>query len=345
MKIFKIASLFTGCGGLDLGFKKAGFKTIWSNENDKTIISTLKYNFPTTSLDTRSILNVSAEEIPEIDGIIGGPPCQSWSEAGKGLGEKDERGKLFWEYIRVLRSKKPKFFLAENVSGILSKKHRHSFQEIINSFHQLGYDVHYELLNANDYCVAQDRKRVIIVGFRKDLGVNFSFPEAVFPKLTLLSSIADLANSAVPANPKNYSNKKQVVTNHEYLIGGFSSMYMSRNRVRSWHEPSFTIQAGGRHAPIHPNAPKMIKIDENKFEFAPEFINLYRRLTIRECLRIQTFPDNYKLIYEKLADGYKMVGNAVPVNMAYYLARQIAECLVNGKKKIAKYNITEKRYS
>lgn len=111
------------------------------------------------------------------------------------------------------------------------------------------------------------------------------------------------------------------------MTGNFSSMFMSRNRVRSWDEPSFTIQAGGRHAPIHPQAPKMQFVEQNKRIFVPGSEHLYRRLSIRECARIQTFPDTHKFYYKNLSAGYKMVGNAVPPNLAYFLAKRIIEDL------------------
>ena len=113
------------------------------------------------------------------------------------------------------------------------------------------------------------------------------------------------------------------IKNHEYMTGDFSSMFMSRNRVRSWDEPSFTIQASGRHAPIHPQAPKMQKIEANKFIFIQEKEDLYRRLSVRECARIQTFPDDFVFKYNSINDGYKMVGNAVPVMMSYHIAQAI----------------------
>lgn len=107
------------------------------------------------------------------------------------------------------------------------------------------------------------------------------------------------------------------------MNGGFSSIYMSRNRVRSWDEPSFTIQAGGRHAPLHPQAPKMKFIEHNKRVFVPGQEKKYRRLSVRECARIQTFPDDYIFKYKNIADGYKMIGNAVPVNFAKHIAQRI----------------------
>ncbi len=320
----KILSLFTGAGGLDLGFEKAGFEVVWANEFDKTIWETFEANFPHSKLDKRSITEVPSSEIPSGLGIIGGPPCQSWSEAGAGRGIKDKRGKLFYEYIRIIEDKKPLFFLAENVSGILSLRHKEAFENILNKFKKLDYNIGYVLLNANDYDVPQDRKRVIIVGYHKKTKKFFEAPIKSNKKPTLKDAIFDLRKSK-PALPMNKANnpKDLFAPNHEYMNGGFSTMYMSRNRVRSWDEPSFTIQAGGRHAPIHPQAPKMKFISQNKRIFIPGKEDLYRRLSVRECARIQTFPDDFIFKYTNIADGYKMIGNAVPVNFAEHIANKI----------------------
>ena len=143
---YKILSLFSGAGGLDLGFKKAGFNILYSVENDKTTFETYEYNFPKTIHLKKSITKVSKNDIREkVDGIIGGPPCQSWSEAGAQRGINDPRGKLFFEYVRIISMKKPKFFLAENVQGILFTKHSKSFNKIIKLFSGLGYEVKYQL--------------------------------------------------------------------------------------------------------------------------------------------------------------------------------------------------------
>lgn len=323
-KKLKLVSLFSGAGGLDLGFHKAGFETIWANEFDSSIWDTFQTNFPDTFLDKRSICKIDSNEIPNCDGIIGGPPCQSWSEAGTGRGIDDQRGKLFFDYIRIIRDKQPLFFLAENVSGILLPKHRQAFELILDEFKKLDYSVNYFLLNAHDFGVAQDRKRVIIVGYHKKINKNFSLPKPILPKPNLQDVINDLEN-ARPALDKNYANKIEdlAIANHEYFVGGFSSIYMSRNRVRQWHEPSFTIQAGARHAPLHPQAPKMQFIEQNKRIFLPKKEYLYRRLSVRECARIQTFPDYFIFKYKNVADGYKMIGNAVPVEFAKNLAKVI----------------------
>ena len=326
----KIISLFSGAGGLDLGFEKAGFKTIWANEYDKEIWGTYENNFPNTTMDKRSISKIPSNEIPNTLGLIGGPPCQSWSEAGKSRGIKDDRGQLFFEFIRVLRDKKPLFFLAENVSGMLAGRHSEALENIKNHFINSGYDLSFKLLNAHDYKVAQDRKRIFFIGFRKDLNIDFQFPEMVVKKRFLKDVIYDLKDNVLIAKDKNYTNgDKCKIANHEYMSGGFSSMYMSRNRVRGWDEPSFTIQAGGRHAPLHPQAPKMELVGKDKRIFIKGSEDLYRRLSIRECARIQTFPDSHKFYYNNLSAGYKMVGNAVPPNLAYYLAKEIMETLNN----------------
>ena len=202
----KISSFFTGAGGLDLGFKNVGSQILYANEFDKSIWKTFERNFTkksNTFLDKRSITEVNADEVPDCDGIIGGPPCQSWSEAGALRGIEDKRGQLFFDFIRILKAKKPKFFLAENVSGMLAARHSEALKNIITLFEKSGYIVSYKLLNTSDYGVPQDRKRVIFVGYRKDLKLKFTHPEPLASskdeKLTLRDSIWDLRNNALPA--------------------------------------------------------------------------------------------------------------------------------------------------
>lgn len=322
-----ISSFFSGAGGLDRGFEQAGFDVAWANEYDKTIWATYQANFPNSILDVRSIVHIQETDVPDCDGMIGGPPCQSWSEAGAARGIEDHRGQLFFEYIRILEAKRPKFFLAENVSGILFQRHRAAFERILGRFSELGYHVSYALMNASNYGVPQDRERVIIVGYRTDLGIRFEHPKPLSNKVGLRHAIADLQDTVVPAIGRDKPNPDVVVPNHEYMTGGFSSMFMSRNRVRPWDKPSFTIQAGGRHAPLHPQAPAMLKVAKDQLVFAPGHEDLYRRLSVRECARIQTFPDTHQFVYKSVADGYKMIGNAVPVELARVLAEKIRQDL------------------
>ena len=338
----RVAAFFSGAGGLDLGFEQAGFDVAWANEFDKGIWATYRRNHPKTHLDERSITDIKAEDIGRgIDGMIGGPPCQSWSLGGAMRGLEDPRGQLFYDYIRLVGAIKPKFFLAENVSGIISQKFAPTFERIKGRFAELGYDIYAQLFNAVNYEVPQDRLRVIIVGIDKKYSdKHFLFPEPITvnedgeaclfqtpfkPIRTLRDAIFDLPPS-VPALKKNHANQGLDIPNHEYMVDGFSPIYMSRNRRRGWDEPSFTIQAGGRQSPLHPACPPMEKVNENLWRFsAPD--EEYRRLSVRESARIQTFPDDFEFIYDSVLYGYKMIGNAVPVRFAYHLATAIKKFL------------------
>lgn len=339
----KIISLFSGCGGLDLGFRKAGFDIILANEYDKKIWDTYEFNHPNTTLIKGDIRNIDEEMLDEfildgVDGIIGGPPCQSWSEAGSLRGIDDERGKLFFEYIRILKYVQPKFFLAENVSGMLAKRHSEAVNRILEMLDGCGYDVSLTMVNAKDFGVAQDRKRVFYIGFRKDLSsaIQFSLSSELGStykdedKLTLKDVIWDLKDKAVPmtvSKTKSNSVNSNIINDNEYYVGGFSPIFMSRNRVRGWDEQAFTIQASGRQCQLHPQAPKMEKRSQSLdcYQFVGGAEHLYRRLTVREIARIQGFPDDFKFIYHNINDVYKMIGNAVPVNLAYEIAMLIKQ--------------------
>jgi len=313
----RILSLFSGCGGLDLGFQSAGFDIIWANEYDKTIWKTYEANHPQTHLHRGDLRDVPTSRMPDIDGVIGGPPCQSWSAAGSARGIKDPRGMLFHEYMRVIREKNPMFFVAENVPGILGPKHASAWQNILDEFIKLGYQLHYQVLNASDFQVPQDRQRVILIGFKKSLGVKFSFPKPVLPRPDLQGALNGLAGN--PPGTKKASRRKN---NHEYLEMDFSPRFMSRNRTRSWSEPSFTLPATARHVPLHPSSGKMLKVGTDKFIFSQTNV---RRFSVRECARIQTFPDTFLFHYDAIENGYKMIGNAVPVNLAKAVAESIYE--------------------
>lgn len=335
-----VISLFSGAGGLDLGFINAGFEVIWANDNDKNVWETYNKNH-NININQEDIRNIDINEIPDSDGIIGGPPCQSWSIAGNLKGVDDDRGKLFYNYINILDKKNPKFFLVENVKGMTYKNNKKQFDEFIETFKNLGeinYNVFYEVLDSNDYLVPQNRERVFIIGFRKDLNIDsFKFPDKISDsRPTLQDAIWDLKDNALKGKSIKTNGVEKInlpngddclISNHEYFIGDYSSIYMSRNRVRLWDEPSFTIQASGRQAPQHPQAPLMEMIATDKRIFVKNKEHLYRRLSIRECARIQTFPDTFDFYYDNLNSGYKMIGNAVPVKLSYFIAKRISAAL------------------
>jgi DNA (cytosine-5)-methyltransferase 1 len=321
---FALVSLFSGAGGMDIGFEQAGFRTIWANEYDANIAPSFRSYFRDVTLDTRSITQIDASEIPVADGIIGGPPCQSWSEAGARRGLNDARGQLFFDYIRILNYHQPKFFVAENVHGMVHGRNLEAFNNILTDLESCGYRVKWKVLKASDYEVPQDRERVFIVGIRKDIESEFEFPEPISKRVTIRDAIGDLAS--VPLGT-------MAISNHESTNIGFSPIFMSRNRVRGWNEQSYTILASDRHIPLHPQAPKMVDdpAEPGMKQFVPGSEALYRRLSIRECARIQTFPDEYEFLYNVPRVGYKMIGNAVPVRLAYHVALAVKRALVETK--------------
>lgn len=326
----RLISLFSGAGGLDKGFHNAGFQTVVANEFDPKICPTFRANFPEVNLIEGDIRDIPSDAFPEhVTGIIGGPPCQSWSEAGSLKGIEDARGQLFYEYIRILRDTQPLFFVAENVSGMLAKRHSDAVNGFMKLFDEAGYDVNLKMLNANDFNVPEDRDRVFYIGFRKDLNIHdFEYPTPLKHKPTLREAIWDLQDTAIPAKEKNHTNGDACkVPNNEYFIGAFSPIFMSRNRVRSWDEPGFTVQASGRQCQLHPQAPKMEKLEKNLQRFVPGQEHLYRRMTVREVARVQSFPDDFIFLYDDINMGYKMIGNAVPVNLAYHVAMSIRRAL------------------
>lgn len=346
-----VISLFSGCGGLDLGFERAGFHIPVANEFDKTIFETFKHNHPKTHLIEGDIRHLTKADIEpylsgEVDGIIGGPPCQSWSEAGSLRGIEDARGKLFYEYIRILKEFRPRFFLAENVSGMLANRHSEAVKNIVALFDEAGYQVSLTMVNAKDYGVAEERKRVFYIGFRKEEQLAFVFPkgstEENEKKLTLRDVIWDLQETAVPTADKNLHNPL-AVNNNEYFTGSFSPIFMSRNRVKGWDEQAFTVQASGRQCQLHPQAPKMEKVGKDECRFIPESEHLYRRMTIREIARIQGFPDDFQFIYKDANNAYKMIGNAVPVRLAYEIAVAIKQFLTGNGEQVVGISAREKK--
>lgn len=346
-----ILSLFSGCGGLDLGFELAGlaavigeeaamqsfktadaynalreesiFHTIYTNDLFKEANETYAQNFPQGhfqhGIDIRKVRN-----FPKADVIVGGFPCPGFSEAGPRLID-DERNFLYIHFIRAIIQAKPAVFVAENVKGMLTLGKGEVIKQISEDFAAAGYDVQYQLLNSRDYGVPQLRERVFIVGVRNDLSFKYKYPQPthgpnLLPYVTLRDAIGDLENNPGP-----------------FFTGGFSSIYMSRNRKKRWEDQSFTIQASGRQAPLHPGGLPMEYVEKDKWKFADEDTDS-RRLSVKEIARIQTFPDWYKFsdggnmsVQEnnRLDKQYKQIGNAVPVLLAKAVATPIAKWGIN----------------
>ena len=341
----KVVSFFAGCGGLDLGFEQAGFRVIWANELEPAVRDTYIQNHPHTEFILGDINRINPKDVPSCDGFIGGPPCQSWSIAGKQKGLEDERGKLFLTYIKMIRAKKPKFFLIENVKGLLEEKFSKIFYDFLKQLDNAGYNVKWQLLDAVNFGIPQNRERVFIIGFRKDLNVKYDFPKGTYSTpIPLIHAIGDIKETPITYKETDKVTANQKCANHDVLISNFNMFYHKGNRRRGWLQPSFTIHATGDSIPLHPSSPKMLFFGHENWDFQKDKINKYRRLSVRECARIQTFPDNFVFVTNNIKVAYKMIGNAVPPRLGLAIATSIISALKNIQvKQLAKkeYHSTE----
>lgn len=364
-----LVSLFSGCGGLDLGFEMAGldaklgkektnellesrdsflntrhesiFHTIYSIDMFKEANQSYRLNFPETVIQHEKDIR-KIKDFPNCDIVLGGFPCPGFSEAGPRLID-DKRNFLYIHFIRSLIKTKPSFFIAENVKGMLTLGKGEVIKQIIQDFESAGYKVKYKLVNARDYGVPQIRERVFIVGVRNDIEFDYQFPspthgegEDKLPFVTLHEAIRDLETDP-----------------GECFEGSFSPIYLSRNRKKTWEEQSFTIQASGRQAPLHPSGNPMEKIGTDKW-ILPGGEHRHRRLSVKEIARVQTFPDWFMFSdgnnsnvsrNGRLDKIYKQIGNAVPVELARAIATPIAEWGIKNLNIIIKNRNTTQQLS
>jgi len=314
----RIISLFSGAGGMDLGFQKAGHEIIWVNDNDQDSCDTYERNFKHKPFCS-DIEKVNSKDIPEGDVVIGGFPCQGFSVANPYRKIEDKRNKLYLELLRVIKDKKPKYFIAENVTGLCSiggyesngdkKNHlgkvlKVILEELIKAI-PLGYYVEFKILNSADYGVPQMRRRVIILGTRKDVTPILTHPKPTHSRngengLLKWKNVRE----ALEGIPEELTDKipNHVATNHKVKINGHLG-----NRATAWDKASPTIvgRGGGTGGPViipHPN--------------------LKRRMSVRETARIQMFPDDF--IFEgTVTSQYRQIGNAVPWLLAYHVAKML----------------------
>ncbi|MGG2976764.1 DNA cytosine methyltransferase [Bacillus pumilus] len=310
-----VVDLFCGAGIGAVGLKLAGFNIVEAIDNKKYAVDTYNLNIGDHAR-VADIRKLRGSDIKDADIIIGGFPCTPFSVAGAGAGQLDlKNGDLGAHFFRIVKEKQPKAFLVENVKGITYKKHREFFEWLNKSFESIGYDVKWELMNCFEYGVPQERERVFIVGIRKDIKKEFTFPSKTPEKerKTLKNAIEDLGEPTNETRIKNHAN---------YYKGGFSPRYLSRNRQRQWNEPSFTIVATARQLPLHPSPPNydIRKIEE--YEIPPP-----RRFTVRECLRIQTVPDWFYFDENvKLENQYERC-SGIPSLITYKLGIQLEKTL------------------
>ncbi len=294
-----IVSLFAGAGGLDLGLIQAGHNIIWANDIDKDSCETYKKNIG-CHIICDDIKNIDSSIIPDCDVIVGGFPCQGFSLANRYRTVDDERNSLYLEFCRIVKEKRPRYFIAENVKGILSIDNGNSIKIIVDDFSKIGYTVKYKLFNMADYGVPQSRMRVIIVGKKVDQPLDFSFPEPTHNKTNWVSISKALKDIPEP-------DESNSIPNHVCSAYKISNRNFTGHRITDASKPSPTILArgngkGGVCAIPHPN---------NE-----------RRLSVRESALIQTFPLNFTFT-GKLGSMYRQVGNAVPVLFGKILGEQL----------------------
>ena len=305
-KKIKVISLFSGCGGMDLGFTggfeflgkkytKTPFEIIWANDFNEAACRSYARNIG-QHIRHGDIWQLLEEMPQETDVLIGGFPCQDISVNGKGAGVDGKRSGLYRAMVEAVSRTKPKMFVAENVKGLLMKHNAKSLERVLKDFRALGYDVTYQLYHAADYGVPQTRERVIIVGTRPDMP-KFSPPKPTHEKsnhVTAHDAINDLANVAENADFSHIWSRANV-------SGEQGNRRMLANR------PGYTIRAE-----CHGNI---------QFHY-----DLPRRISMREAARFQSFPDAY-IFESKLRETERQVGNAVPPVLAWHIAQAVKKCL------------------
>lgn len=341
MKKIRIASLFSGGGGTDIGFsggfdflgkhyKNNNVEIVFANDIEEKANEFFEENFKLKP-DNRSIREIDSSELPDFDILTGGFPCQSFSVSAqnpKRLGIKDERGTLFFEMVRILRERQPIAFVAENVKGIFSANKGEAFPLIISEFENAGYTVNYELLRAVEYGIPQKRERVFIVGIRKDLNKKFHFADSPIKSPLDYTPLKKVLQKDF--DEKYYFSDRAV----EGMLKSKMSKAMNKGRIQDINQPSNTV--GSHLAKVSLNSTDPVLFENGK----------YRRFTPREVARIQSFPETYKLIGSESAQ-YRMLGNAIPPVLMWYIAKDLISLLSTGEIKNFKgsyqleFNLTE----
>jgi DNA (cytosine-5)-methyltransferase 1 len=295
-------SLFSGCGGSDAGLAAAGFQVLMANDILSYARDVYEANFEETDYVLGDVRQISS--FPSADLLVGCYPCQGFSQAGV----RDPSRKinfLYREFVRALKQVRPRAFIVENVSGMVREDNLHLFINQMTRFRLMGYRVEAQILDAREFGVPQDRRRLFFVGIRSDLGVRYEFPEPTHRvtvedecDLPMCPTIRD-AIGHLPEWPVG-----------EYDIQPFHWYYLSRNRYRGWDEYSRTIVASSRHAPLHPLSPPLRRIHTDKWVFTEN--REARRISYREAARLQGFGDLIFPDTQGLGSRYRVVGNAVP---------------------------------
>src|SRR3989338_4380092 len=314
---FRTLDLFAGVGGIRLGFEKAGFKTIFANDFDKTCKETYDLNFSEPKLTIKDIWKVEIKEIPEFDVLLGGFPCQAFSIAGYRKGFQDkEKGNLFFRIVEILEERKPEAFLLENVKNLKGHDKGKTFKIIKKTLEDVGYTIKSEVLNSMIHGnIPQNRERIFIVGFlNKRKAEAFDFPEPVKLTKSFREFTAEKADKKYYYNDKPLYEKIKNDVNSEQTVYQWRRKYVRANKKGVCPTLTANMGLGGHNVPIIKNT-----------------IGI-RKLTPKECFLLQGFSENFKLP-ENIADNhlYHQAGNSVTVPVVQRIAENI-KAILEGKK-------------
>jgi DNA (cytosine-5)-methyltransferase 1 len=296
MKQVRTISLFSGCGGSDLALKDLGYKVVWANDISETAKGTYEDNLGFT-IKSGDLADYT--QFPSAELLVGCYPCQGFTQGGRRV-TGDPVNYLYRQFDRVLRIVSPKAFIVENVNGMAYGANRQLLLNQLRRYRLARYRVTWQVLNAKHYGVAQDRKRVFIVGIRSDLGITYRFPE---PRYGLPDKPMPIGQIDVLAGLPEWPEG-------EFNAEPFHWYYLSRNRRRDWREPSSCIIGHWRHVPLHPSSPPLVRIHTDKWVFSHS--GPARRLAYKECAALQGFPRNFRWNRGSVRERFQLIGNAVP---------------------------------
>ena len=324
--MYKVVSLFCGCGGADYGilggfvynnqnYEKLPFNVVYATDIDEKAVATYKKNFPDGTVVCSDIKNLDVNSIPACDVLIGGFPCQSFSTLNPTKNPFDDRAQLYKEMVRIAKEKKPKIIIAENVKGFKTLHGGLIFNTVISEFEKAGYKITSSLINASDYGVPQKRERIIIVGVADNIKTEFKFP----PKTTENDKVPlSVAVPKVDIDDKKYYFSERAVAGLKKAKNN-----MKRGLAQNLDEPCLTVTSHLAKTSLNSRDPVLL-VDPEK--------ELYRRFTPREAARIQSFPDTFEFAGSEL-NAYKQIGNAIPPVMFWHIGKSVSNIFLN--------NITE----
>jgi DNA (cytosine-5)-methyltransferase 1 len=300
----RVVSLFSGAGGLDLGFKLAGHDIIWANDLYSDAVDTYRYNLG-DHIVNKDIFAVDENEVPDCEIVIGGFPCQGFSVANTKRNENDERNQVYKQLMRIISAKQPKFFLAENVKGIYSLANGAVLKMILNDLTSIGYNVQVKILNAADYGVPQQRQRVFFIGVRNDVEYSFEYPnpthnidgsDGMQKWVNVGKALSHIPDPDIPNNVPNHEYSKYKLRFNGYI----------GHRMIDPLKPAPTVTARG---------------DDKGGVVVLHHPNNQRRMSCRELATVQSFPIDY-VFFGNRSSVYRQIGNAVPPLLAYAVAKQ-----------------------